>query len=600
MPNEFIARNGITSLGNVIVSGSLTTTGAITISGSIASSSFAATASSADNFLVRSTLTAQTLVVQTITSSISTITGSTNFGSTGSNTHSFTGSVSMTGSLAVVTNGTEFQVTNTGVNLGNALTDSHTISGSLRVNPNGLFVSGSGLVGIGTTSPSYKLDVNADSIRFGDGGSATLHMNVPNSSGVSGNINVGGSPRITIQGTGNVGIGTTSPVSLLQVNGESRIIYSKAVASNPLDVSSFSGLITVNTNNINGSLSGIAMYANSDYNAAAGIFASRTSGTSADMVFYAGSATAGERMRITSGGNVGIGTTSPTNLLHTAGASATPSLRLGSTSAGYHWDIGRENATTGDFVFNNANGGSSTEKVRITVGGNVGIGTTSPSQKLHIYQDNSNDVRLQLQQGTNDYACAINLVGNNDTGSSYNAILSRTGTNTAMWQIGGGGVANTMIMYTAGSERMRITSSGVKFQNGSSSLNYYEEGSWTPALQNATVSYSDRSGSYVRIGNYVFVRWGFRISSISGQSDTITIAGLPFTSVSWGAYQEPNISVNTGALATADNAYKARVFVGGGASSLFGRIANNSDTPWNTNDLQNGSWIIGEIFYNVS
>jgi hypothetical protein len=127
----------------------------------------------------------------------------------------------------------------------------------------------------------------------------------------------GGYPlRITAQGTlcsptyealsinyqGRVGIGTTSPVSLLQVNGESRIIYSKAVASNPLDVSSFSGLITVNTNNINGSLSGIAMYANSDYNAAAGIFASRTSGTSADMVFYAGSATAGERMRITSGG----------------------------------------------------------------------------------------------------------------------------------------------------------------------------------------------------------------------------------------------------------------------------------------------------------
>ena len=45
------------------------------------------------------TLTAQTLVVQTITSSVSFITGSTRFGSLSSNTHQFTGSVSITGSL---------------------------------------------------------------------------------------------------------------------------------------------------------------------------------------------------------------------------------------------------------------------------------------------------------------------------------------------------------------------------------------------------------------------------------------------------------------------------------------------------------------------
>ena len=102
MPNEFIARNGITSLGNVVVTGSLTATGTINMSGSIASASFAttaATASSADNLLVRNTLTAQTLVVQTITSSVDFVTGSTRFGSIAANTHQFTGSVSMTGSL---------------------------------------------------------------------------------------------------------------------------------------------------------------------------------------------------------------------------------------------------------------------------------------------------------------------------------------------------------------------------------------------------------------------------------------------------------------------------------------------------------------------
>jgi hypothetical protein len=65
------------------------------------SASFADTASSADNFTVRGTLTAQTIVAQTITSSTDFVSGSTRFGSLLSNTHQFTGSVSITGSLSL-------------------------------------------------------------------------------------------------------------------------------------------------------------------------------------------------------------------------------------------------------------------------------------------------------------------------------------------------------------------------------------------------------------------------------------------------------------------------------------------------------------------
>ena len=61
----------------------------------------AATASYADNFTVGGTLTAQTINVQIITSSIEFNTGSTRNGSSTANTHQFTGSVLMTGSLSV-------------------------------------------------------------------------------------------------------------------------------------------------------------------------------------------------------------------------------------------------------------------------------------------------------------------------------------------------------------------------------------------------------------------------------------------------------------------------------------------------------------------
>jgi hypothetical protein len=66
--------------GSLVLSGSLTATGNITTLG---------------------TLVAQTLVVQDITSSRDFVTGSTKFGTLSTNTHQFTGSVGMTGSLTV-------------------------------------------------------------------------------------------------------------------------------------------------------------------------------------------------------------------------------------------------------------------------------------------------------------------------------------------------------------------------------------------------------------------------------------------------------------------------------------------------------------------
>jgi len=74
------------------------------------SSSYAATSSYANTFIVGGTLTAQTLVVQTISSSVEYSSGSNVFGSSLSNTQQLTGSVTVTGSLAV--NGSPVITTN--------------------------------------------------------------------------------------------------------------------------------------------------------------------------------------------------------------------------------------------------------------------------------------------------------------------------------------------------------------------------------------------------------------------------------------------------------------------------------------------------------
>jgi hypothetical protein len=95
-----------TILGYVSASsftGSLRGTASNATSASYAlSSSYAATSSFAQNFTVAGTITAQQLVVQTITSSTEFISGSTRVGSLLTNTHQFTGSVGITGSLSSI------------------------------------------------------------------------------------------------------------------------------------------------------------------------------------------------------------------------------------------------------------------------------------------------------------------------------------------------------------------------------------------------------------------------------------------------------------------------------------------------------------------
>jgi hypothetical protein len=97
-------RNLVFASGSIFeITGSLNVSGSITgsLSGTASWATNALTAAFADNFIVRGTLTAQTIVVQTITSSTQYSSGSNIFGSSSANTHQFTGSVSITGSLTL-------------------------------------------------------------------------------------------------------------------------------------------------------------------------------------------------------------------------------------------------------------------------------------------------------------------------------------------------------------------------------------------------------------------------------------------------------------------------------------------------------------------
>jgi hypothetical protein len=255
--------------------------------------------------------------------------------------------------------------------------------------PNGaITVSGSN-VGIGTSSiaTNTKLIVRA---------ATNQNLEVESSSGKLrlSALNDARSANVPLQFTsssfefltGNVGIGTSSISSsdrLSVVGGKIRVSQSIAKSGNSLDNGTYSGITINNSNNANGDLAGISMYPTSQYTAAAGLFGVRESQTAAGLSFWTGSNNGSERMRITSSGNVGIGTSSPSRQLSLSHASqAEISLLSGSDTNGgliYH------NASEQKLLIANRESdghiafqtGGTSERMRIDSSGTVLVGTTT-------------------------------------------------------------------------------------------------------------------------------------------------------------------------------------------------------------------------------
>ena len=184
------------------------------------SSSYSATASSADDFLVRNnitasnalftgTITAQTLVVQTVTSSVAFISGSTRFGSSSANTHEFTGSVKVTGSFNVIGPATINNLTGSLFGTSswsqNALTASY-VTGSNVYGPYG---SNSILTSSYAITASYALN---------GGGASTPTFPYTGSAIISGSLIVTGSVSSAFGFTGSL-LGTSSYVTSSNVYG---------------------------------------------------------------------------------------------------------------------------------------------------------------------------------------------------------------------------------------------------------------------------------------------------------------------------------------------------------------------------------------------
>jgi hypothetical protein len=145
-----------------------------------------------------------------------------------------------------------------------------------------------------------------------------------------------------------------------------------------------------------------------------------------------------ERMRIDSSGNVGIGTSSPAELLHVhEDSTGVARMRLSNTEG--YLEIGTNNQVSNldseTHTFRNEAG--STEYMRIDSSGQVGIGTSSPADKAHV---NGGNVQIQ--------------------NSNASLILTDSGNSNYKWLLQS--ISSGLRFYNSSgsSEAMRIDSSG--------------------------------------------------------------------------------------------------------------------------------------------
>jgi len=355
-----------------------------------------------------------------------------------------------------------------------------------------------------------------------------------------------------------------------------------------------------------------------------------------DLAFSTASAgTVTERMRITSSGSVGIGTTSPNTALSLSGGqiSGVSSIYRG-TTATTQAGIALETDGTHKFMYGAA------EQMRIDGSGNLIVGETSTSSvtngaavyiasngqlyasstSSHFFNRKSTDGDIITFRKDGSTVGSIGNVGNNVYYSGGSPLNYSTGL-----LMKGASASNTRVIVPSDDTGTELDTkvslgrdvsrfkdlylSGGVYLGGTGSANKlddYEEGTWTPTIVGSSSQsgqvYNKQQGTYTKIGNRCFCSFNLRLTTEGTFTGTyLLLSGLPFNIPSSGHdtvhggslyFVGLGVSVYMAGLQLKENDNKAY---------LWAKISHSVSREYLSNtDLTNTTELTGQFNYPVA
>ena len=314
-------------------------------------------------------------------------------------------------------------------------------------------------------------------------------------------------------------------------------------------------------------------------------------------------------------GNVGIGITSPLQLLHLKGDSSNPYVRI-SSGAFTGLDVGQE-VSAGNAIFNLRDNKdirfliNGSDVIRVKNTGNVGIGTTSPAQPLHVLDDSSANVhaKIRVQGGSTSGYADLGVQSNyvrllvNDVQTTaysgavqYNYINGNVATTLTSTGLGISTTSPQAALHVAGSIGNSPTGDGVLMGLNNNYGHIQLNGS-TGSYIDFSSSGVDRKGRilYNNAGNYMQIQTNgsdkVRITSsgnvgigTTNPSDNLTVEGGGITLGGTGRIQ----GIDTVSAST-DAANKAYVDAQVGSADTLQEVTDNGNTTTNSITFAGGT-----------